>query len=550
MDTTLKGVEDDSLAAQRQVEESLFQLPAEEVRQILKSKTVRPDEHYDVIIIGSGPGGATLARSLKLTGCRVLVLERGDFLRLEDRNWNPEYTITKQGYSNSEPWFGNGESYQPNMYYYVGGSSKLYASTVFRFREKDFEVRTHADGESPEWPVKYADFERFYGLAEKMYLCHGETGDDPTEPWRSTPFPYPAVEQHPEIIAVRDGLRSLGLHPFTLPCGLNVSNEGRCVFCAYCDCFPCRVLAKGDAELCGLLPAVHDSEIYLAVRHRALRLITNENGDRVTQVEVEHDGEIRRINGGVFVVACGAVNSPALLLRSAHGKHPDGLANSSGLVGRNYMRHVISLMLIEAPHQLPQHHFWKTLGINDWYDRDENDWPYPLGTIQITGNYHSNMAELLRETLGDHDDLSDLARRVLPVFSLTEDLPEAENRVTVQGSQIHIGYQPNNLESHSRLKKNVLKAMQKLDYKMRADKSFSGLRDGGGYHHCGTLRFGWDSKTSVLDEYCRAHDLANLYAVDASFFPSAAAINPLLTIAANALRVGEHLRGVLKLTTP
>lgn len=506
-------------------------------------------DHYDVVIVGSGAGGGTLAWALRDSGRSVLLVERGPFLPQEVGNWDSDAVLGKQVYANSEPWLdAAGRPYQPFMYHYVGGMTKLYAGTLLRFRAEDFGLLRHPEGLSPSWPVDYDEFEEWYSAAEELYLTHGEAGVDPTEPYRSRPFTHPPLPLAPEIEEFRQRLSAVGLHPFALPQGLDLAPLGRCVYCAYCDSHPCRVLAKADSEKCCIRPALRSPDVTLLSEATARRIITTPDGYEATAVEVQpRDGAILRIRADVIVVACGAVHTAELLLRSACHRHPRGLANSSGLVGANYMRHLSTLLLAQNPHGevLPQNHYWKTVGLHDYYLDGGPDWPHPLGAIQVTGNYHSQMPAFLPPDVrvDDAGERAALAAQMIPLFLLTEDLPRESNSVTItDAGAVQVTYLPTNVPSHQRLIDVVSRRLREAGYRYITARSFINVVDGGGYHHCGTARFGDDPRTSVLDRNCRAHDVANLYVVDASFFPSSAAVNPVLTIVANALRVGAHLR--------
>jgi choline dehydrogenase-like flavoprotein len=502
---------------------------------------------YDVVIIGSGPGGGTLAHALKDTGKSVLLVERGDFLPQEPDNWKSKVVLEEQKYANSEEWVAaDGTSYQPNMYYYVGGMTKLYAGTLFRYRKEDFQESRHEDGISPAWPVQYEEFEPYYTQGEQLYFTHGKEGEDPTDPPRSRPFPYPPAPLVPELEEFKKRMTQVGLHPFAVPQGLALFAGGRCVYCGYCDSHPCRVLAKGDPELCCIRPALKEPDVTLLTKAQAVKLLTDSSGRSVVAVEIKCEDQIHTIQAGTFVVSCGAVNTPSLLLRSANEHHPNGLANSSGLVGANYMRHVSTVVLAQNPEgvQLPQNHFWKTVGFNDYYLNGVSSWPYPLGTVQVTGNYHESMPIFLPDSLeGSQEKLQELAAQMLPLFLLTEDLPDPNNRVSLTcDGRIKVAYKANNVGSHKKFIEVVIDKLKQAGYGLITYKTFLDVKQGGGYHHCGTTRFGNDRNTSVLDRYCKAHDLENLYVVDACFFASAPALNPVLTIIANALRVGEHLK--------
>lgn len=532
-------------AASLSVATALAARAAEEAATVAALARPLRDE-YDVVVIGSGPGGATVAHALATrTDLQVLLLERGPFLPAEPQNWDSRAVLVDQVYANSDEWLDrDGRAFQPHMYHYVGGMTKLYAGTLLRLREADFDELELHDGLSPAWPISYDELEPYYAAGEALYLAHGEAGADPTEPARSGPFPYPAVPVPPEIETLRERLSAGGLRPFPLPQGLDLREGGRCLCCGYCDSHPCEVLAKGEPELVCIRPALQRPNFTLLPECTALRLSTDPSGSVVTGVEVEHRGERRRIGGSVFVVACGAVGTPALLLRSASERHPQGLGNSSGLLGRHYMRHLSTLVLARHPELtgLPQDHYWKSVGIHDWYLDGGDGWPYPLGAVQFTGNYHEQMPLLLGAA--DHEAASDpeLAAALVPIFVLTEDLALPENRVSLTPEgMVQVAYRPTNVASHRRLLELLRCHLEGASCKFVTSLSFLEATDGGGYHHSGTARFGDDPRASVLDRWCKAHDLDNLYVADASFMPSCGAANPVLTIVANALRVAEHL---------
>lgn len=503
-------------------------------------------EEYETVVIGSGPGGATLAHALAPGGGSILIIERGDFLPHEPDNWDSRVVLEQQRYANTERWQdASGNWFQPFMYYYVGGMAKVYSASLIRFRAQDFEEISHEGGRSPAWPISYGELEPYYAKAERLYWAHGRAGEDPTEAPRSGPFPHPPVPIVPEIAALRDRLRGVGLRPFCLPQGLALGEGGRCVYCAHCDSHPCRVVAKGEPELCCIRPALRRPNVTLLRNATARRLLTDPSGREVVAVEVERAGEKLRIGGGRFAVACGAVNTPVLLLRSANERHPNGLANDSGLVGACYMRHECTVLLTRPPDaaELPQDHYWKSIGVHDYLLSGNDGWPYPLGAIQAAGNLHEYMAALVPEsTAATPAERAAMARQMLPLFLVTEDLPSVDNRVelTAEGA-IRLTYRANNVPSHRRLIDVARAKLKEAGYAPSLASSSLDVTDGGGYHHCGTARFGDEPATSVLDRDCRAHGVRNLFVVDASVLPSAAALNPVLTIAANALRVADVL---------
>jgi choline dehydrogenase-like flavoprotein len=497
-----------------------------------------PHTHYDVIIIGSGAGGGTMARALAGTSARVLLIERGGHVPQELDNWSPDAVWKRLKYRTNEQWLDEtGAPFRPYTHYNVGGNTKFWGSVLYRLRREDFGALQHVDGVSPAWPIAYEDLAPYYDRAEQLYEVHGEVGDDPTEPPRG-PFPYPPVPHAREIEDIIVKLRAQGLHPSPLPMGLRRPGEpGGCILCNTCNSFPCRIHAKSDAEVCAVLPAT-ESSVELWTDAHADRLLTNASGSRVEAVEVTRRGERLRIPASVIVVSCGAVNSAALFLRSASDRHPRGLANSSDLVGRRYMAHLATMM--QGFHPFRRNHavFQKTVAINDFYLRGP-DTPYPLGQIQSQGRTHGVMAQTVAPWIPLWAYDAWVARGV-DWLAMSEDLPNPENRVTVEADgRIRLAYRPNNLTAHHQLVQKTTRMLKGLGFWKVMTYSHRARNT---THQCGTMCFGTDPRTSVLDPFCRTHDVENLFVVDGSFFPSSAAVNPALTIAAQALRVADHLR--------
>lgn len=511
--------------------------------------------HYDIIIIGTGAGGGTLAYRLAATGKRILILERGDFLPREKANWDAREVYQAERYHTHDLWHdAEGQSFRPQMSYWVGGNTKVYGAALLRLRERDFETVEHQDGISPAWPLKYADFEPYYAEAEALYHVHGQQGEDPTEPQRSSPYPYPAVSYEPRMAAIAHHLTHQGLKPFHLPLGLKLNEVdktlGSCIRCDSCDGFPCLVQGKADAEVIGIQPIRHAANVTLQTQSLVTRLHTSPSGREVTSVEALVKGEPQIYQADLVVLACGAINSAALLLRSANDAHPNGLANTSDQVGRNFMKHLTTAMVALETTPNPDV-FQKTIAISDFYWGDQN-FAYPLGFVQNTGNVLRDMipaeapkllAPLVRLVPGQ--ELARVAQYATGWWLQTEDLPDPHNRVQVINGQIHLCYTPNNMVAGDRLIHRwtqVLKASNRTEHVIPFGiypRTKTPLQVVG--HQCGTCRFGTDPATSVLDLDCRTHGLDNLYVVDGSFFPSSAAVNPTLTIIANALRVGDRL---------
>ncbi|MBW7882594.1 MAG: GMC family oxidoreductase [Caldilineaceae bacterium] len=493
---------------------------------------------YDLMIVGTGAGGGTLAYALRNSGMRILLIERGDYLPQEPENWEPHAVFDERRYKPAESWFdGEGRPFYPGVHYYVGGNTKVYGAALPRLRTTDFGAVEHEGGTAPAWPITYEDLEPYYGAAETIYRVHGESGEDPTEPHRSSPFPYPPVPHEAAIEALAGKLRGQGLHPFHLPMGIDLRAGGRCIRCKTCDGFPCQVLAKSEADVCCVRPALESPYVTLWVRTRALRVLTDLKGRQVTGIEVERAGTRQVVRAARYVIACGAVNSAALLLRSANAAHPNGIANASGLVGRNYMVHNNTALMAVNPFQKNGTVFQKSLAVNDFYTRGP-DFPYPLGNLQMLGKLQAGMLTAAKPGV-PRIVLQGMADRSVDWWVMSEDLPDAENRVTVNSAgQIHVHWRPNNRVAHERLIAAAMEMMKAAGYPLVFVERM-GIETNS--HQCGTLRFGTDPATSVLDPYCRTHEVENLYVMDSSFFPSSAAMNPALTIAAQALRVAEQL---------
>ncbi|MGN6431274.1 MAG: GMC oxidoreductase [Gaiellaceae bacterium] len=508
---------------------------------------------YDVIIIGTGAGGGTLARHMAPSGKRILLLERGDWLPREPSNWLAQDVFVDNRYISEDTWYdGDGQPFQPQVHYFVGGATKLYGAALYRLRPEDFGELSHHDGISPAWPITYDELEPYYTQAEQLYEVHGAHGEDPTEGHVSAPYPFPAVSHEPRIQQLADDLEAAGYHPFHAPCGIRLNEANMpysvCVRCQNCDGFPCAVHGKSDADVLGVRPALEHSNVTLLTNARARKLETNEAGTAVNAVVVERDGATERYAGDVVVVACGAANTAALLLSSANDKHPNGLANGSDQVGRNYMFHASEAVLALSREENPTV-FQKTLGLNDFYfGSDEHD--YPLGNIQMVGKSQPEMfrGEKPTETkLAPSWSLEKIAKHAIDFWLSTEDLPRPENRVTVNGGgEVKLAYTATNDVPKQELYKKLKSILGQL--RMEPDHLFgrfaymkNEIPVAGCAHQAGTCRFGTDPATSALDVNCKAHQVDNLYVVDTSVFPSIGAVNPALTAMANSLRVGDQL---------
>ncbi|WP_457029647.1 GMC oxidoreductase [Kitasatospora sp. P5_F3] len=518
------------------------------------------DQQYDVIIIGTGAGGGTLAHRLAPTGKRILILERGGYLPRERDNWESTAVFVRGKYRAPEFWYDkHGDQFPPEVNYYVGGNTKFYGAALFRLRPEDFGEIRHHGGLSPAWPIRYEDLEPYYTQAEHLYLVHGHHGEDPGEGPVSAQYAHPPVQHEPRIQQLSDDLEKHGLHPFHLPIGVNLTQDAKggathdsvCIRCNRVDGFPCLVRGKADAQVICVEPALEHDNVRMVTGANVRKLETDPTGRTVTGVVAElEDGSEARFRGDIVVVACGAVNSAALLLRSAGEQHPRGLANSSDTVGRNYMRHN-NLALMAVSREPNDTQFQKTLALNDWY-LGADDWEFPLGGIQMLGKSDSD--QIKGEAphwvgLASPDmPFEVLAHHAVDFWLCGEDLPQPGNRVTLDDNgDIHLALdEKNNIEGLKRLQHKLHGMLGKLGMHPHHLLPHSlylhkGMPIGATAHQAGTVRFGTDPQTSALDVDCKAHDLDNLYVVDTSFFPSIGAVNPSLTAIANAMRVGDHI---------
>jgi len=504
---------------------------------------------HDVIIIGTGAGGGTLARKLAPSGKSILLLERGQYVPREAANWSTRAVHVEGRYQTKESWLDrDGRTLHPHTNYAVGGNTKFYGAALFRLRPEDFGELRHRGGVSPTWPVGYDEWEPYYAEAERLYHVHGTRGEDPSEGHASTPYPHPAVSHEPRIQKLSDDLAKLGYRPFHVPLGIQLDEKKRqasaCIRCATCDGHPCLVNAKSDAQTCGVDHALQHPNVTLLTGALVTKLETDPAGRTVAKVHVERDGARETYSASVVVLAAGAINSAALLLRSASERHPRGLANGSDVVGRHYMGHLNSVMLAISREPNPSV-FQKTLALNDFYFRGE-DFDFPLGHISFVGKTDADTLSAGAPGIVPGMTLEFMARHSLDFWLTSEDLPDPENRVTLgRDGKIVLSYVPNNEEGHVRLQRKLKSLLKGLDCHEHLIplQLFVGQRIplAGVAHQNGTIRFGDDARTSALDRDCKAHELDNLYVVDASFFPSSGAVNPALTIMANALRVGERL---------
>ncbi|NJM98223.1 MAG: GMC family oxidoreductase [Phormidesmis sp. RL_2_1] len=503
------------------------------------------DQHYDIIIVGTGAGGGTLAQALAPTGKRILILERGSRMALEDQNRAGVDVFKRDRYHAPEQWYDEaGEPFSPQTNYAVGGNTKIYGATLMRMRDRDFEAVTYQDGITPEWPLKYADFEPYYSAAEQLYHVHGEAQADPSEPAHSMDYAHPPMPHAPIMQPIVDAIKGEGLHPTALPVSLSARGDD----------------PTGDAEVFGIDLALVHANVTLKTNATVVALHTNPSGSEIKGVQANVDEQPMMFSANIVVLACGAVNSAALMLISANEQHPNGLANRSGLLGRNLMKHLMTV-IVERGAAKNDGKFTRSVSINDFYWGDQY-YKFPMGHIENSGGLLQDiifaespplLSVLARLVPGA--GLRKLATASIGWWAQTGVLPKFENRIYLQQSRnrqkLRYEFTPNNLEAHDRLVYRWMGVLKDLE------KSSLGLRQSTVYprgeaplqivgYQSGTCRMGHDPATAVLDINCRTHEIDNLYVVDSSFFPSCASVGPALTVMANALRVGEHLIERLK----
>jgi choline dehydrogenase-like flavoprotein len=489
-------------------------------------------ESVDIVIVGSGMGGATCAAGLAPSGASVLILERGARLVDSADARDPRAIFQRGVFRPQESWIdGAGRAFNPGNYYYVGGNTKLYGAVLLRYRTQDFAPIAYRDGSTVGWPFAYDELEPWYTRAERLYRVHGALGFDKTEPHHSGPFPFGPVPDEPAIAQVRERMKRVGLNPFPLPLGLDLEAWLKRAPTPW-DAFPDTGAGKMDAESCGLAEALRYPNVELRENVKVERLVLESDGTRLAGIEASVGGERKRILARTVILSAGAVNSAALLLASGD----EGIANRSDAVGRHFMNHNCSAVLAIDPRTVNDSVYQKTLGINDFYLDDGQGGP-PLGNIQLLGRV---TAPILKSSIPRAPEwaLSLLSRRAVDWYAMSEDLPNPESRVTVRGGQIHLDWKRSNWSAHEGLVKAFKERLRAAGYPIVLTKAFDRRTPS---HQCGTIRIGRDPNTSPLDSFCRAWDHPNLFVVDASFLPTSAAVNPSLTIAAQALRVADHI---------
>lgn len=504
---------------------------------------------YDAVIIGSGFGGSLAAHALVNAGLRVALIERGRWVIRGPENWLPDAAAQlSEHYSTETPYVVHEEKGQSitGSFYCVGGPSVFYGGVSLRFRAEDFEEAPEMlGGSGAAWPYRYAELEPHYSAVERIIGIAGQPGDDPTEPWRSEPYPEALPPLAPISDRMHSAARSLGLHPFRLPLAINHGASGRtaCALCGTCDGFPCAVGAKNDLAT-GVLPRLVEQGLEIHAERVAVRL--EHEGRRITGVECIDAGTGARsmLRGRHVILAAGALASPHLLLASGL----DRLSTAPAAVGGYLMRHcnrIVFGLFRKRPD--PEGRFHKQLGIHDLYfgDPSGNAPPGRLGGLQ---QLVTPPVSLVRAQIPGF--LGPVAARLVPhitgFLAIAEDQPRLENRVSIDAGDVdrygmprlHLRHRYSTrdeiaVRALAKTGRAILKRAGALAFYTHRISTFS--------HALGTVRMGPDASESPLDGECRFRGVDNLLVVDGSALPTSAGVNPSLTIAANALRAATAL---------
>lgn len=491
----------------------------------------------DIVIIGSGIGGATVAAGLAPGGARILILEAGGHIEDRPENRDQRAIFQRGHFRPRETWYeAGGAGFNPGNYYNVGGNSKFYGAVLVRYRREDFLEMRHREGVSPAWPFAYEELEPWYSAAEKLYQVRGALDEDPTEPPHSAVYPFPPVPDEPAIALVRKRLKAVGIHPYSLPLGIDIERWLKKAKTPW-DAHPNADDGKMDGETAALAQALRHQNVTLQTGSRVTRLVTGPDGRSIAAIRYVRDGVETSLSPKLVILSAGAVQSAALLLRSASESHPRGLANTSDQVGRNFMNHNSSAVIALSPSYRNNSIYQKTFGFNDFYLSDGEGGP-PLGNVQLLGRVSGKilkanmpqMPEWLLERVSGH---------AVDFYAMSEDLPHPESRITLDGERIVLKWTRTNWDAHLELVAKLKAVLKKAGFPIVLSRAFDKRTPS---HQCGTVRLGSDPASAPLDVYCRSFDHPNLFVVDASFLPTSAAVNPALTIAAQALRVAEHIR--------
>lgn len=484
----------------------------------------------DVIIIGSGIGGASMAAGLAQSDLRVLVLERGDHLRPSAFDRDADAIFSKGHYRPDEHWLdGDHTPFNPGNYYCVGGNSKFFGAVFLRYREADFAPIRHLEGTTLGWPIDYEDLAPWYDQAEALFAVRGPDAPEAFEPPRP-PYPFPPVPHEPAIADLQNRLTAAGLNPTSLPLGVDLDRwlaGGRTPW----DAYPNTGQGKMDAETAALQKALQSPNVRLQTGAQVARLHCDQTG-RITTVEL---GDGSHLAAPIIVLAAGAVQSAALLLASVNEVCPKGIANRSDQIGRNFMNHNCSAVMALHPLRKTNLTYQKTLMLNDFYHSGGPE-DAPLGNVQMLGKVSGTI--LAAQTALPRPLANWIAARSLDLYAMSEDLPNPKSRVTLCKGQIKLDWKRSNWRAHLALVAKLKQVLREAGYPITLSRAFDRRTPS---HQCGTARMGLDPRTSVVTPLGQAHDHPNLFISDAAVLPTSAAVNPALTIAALALRSANHI---------
>ncbi|MFP7571098.1 GMC oxidoreductase [Marivita sp. S2033] len=480
----------------------------------------------DIVIIGSGMGGATLAAGLAPTGARIVILERGHQIPDDAPSRDPYRVYANSAFRSDETWLNEtGQPFTPGNYYNVGGNSKLYGAVLLRYRAEDFAALEHFDGVSPAWPFPYEELAPWYERAEVLYNVRGDATSDPTEPPHASPYPFPPIPDEPSIASVRARLEKAGVRPFSLPLGVDIDrwlSHGATGW----DGYPDLRHGKMDAETCGLAEALAHDNVTLVTGAEVTALKVGPDNRRIGEVVYLKNGEELRLTPKIVAVCAGAVQSAALLLRS-------GVANSNDQVGRCFMNHNASAVIAIDPRFRNTSVYQKTFGINDWYLASEDG--KPLGNIQLLGRVTPEILKIQVPTL-PRPAARWMSNHAVDLYVISEDLPDPESRVCLDGNSVQLLWRRSNMTAHRKLVAKTKETLRSAGFPLTLSRLFDGRVPS---HQCGTLRLGDDPALSVVDPDCRSWDHPNLFIADAGVLATSAAVNPALTVAALALRTAK-----------
>lgn len=484
----------------------------------------------DIVIIGSGMGGASVAAGLAPTGARITILERGYQIPDTAPARDPWRIYTNSAFRSRETWLDEtGKPFEPGNYYNVGGNTKLYGAVLIRYRREDFGVLEHFDGISPAWPFAYEELAPWYERAEQLFQVRGDHTSDKTEPPHDGSYPFPPVPDEPAIADVRARLTKAGVSPFTLPLGVDIDTWLKAGKTGW-DGYPDLRCGKMDAETCALNEALKHDNVSLVSGAHVQYLSCDPETHRICEVTYVKDGEVHTLKAGTFVLCAGAVQSAALLLRS-------GLANSSGYVGRCFMNHNATAVIGIDPRFTNDSIYQKTFGLNDWY-LDDGETGKPLGNVQLLGRVTPDILKIQVPSL-PMLAASWISDHAIDMYLISEDLPDPESRIVLNNDQIQLIWRRSNMTAHRKLLAKTKATLKAAGFPMVLSRLFDGRVPS---HQCGTVRLGDDPKASVVDPTCRSWDHPNLYVTDAGALPTSAAVNPSLTVAALALRTARTIQ--------